>query len=111
VFWTSCAFYPPFVKSIVAENVFRFKQIIATSLKIQRFPAFGVQSVAFIGPEAKIFLPFLSELACQVGGRVSDFVPKCVFSSGGKIAHFLGIAIFALHNYLSIRQLRLKGPK
>jgi hypothetical protein len=53
MFWTSFAFYPPFVKSIVAENVFQFKQIIATLLKIQRFPAFSTQSIAFIGPEGK----------------------------------------------------------
>jgi len=70
-----------------------------------------MQSMAFIGPEAKIFCLVLPKLTCQVGGAVFGFVPKRAFSSGENAVCLFGGAIFALHNYLLIRQLRQKKPK
>jgi hypothetical protein len=46
-----------------------------------------------------------------MAGWVFVFVPKCAFSPGGNINQLFGVAIFALHNYLLIGQLRLKSPK
>jgi hypothetical protein len=47
----------------------------------------------------------------KMAGSVFVFVPKCAFSMGGNIVQLFGGAIFALHNYLLIGQLRLKSPK
>ena len=49
--------------------------------------------------------------AVKLAGSVFVFVPKCAFSLGGNIVQLFGGAIFALHNYLLIGQLRLKSPK
>ena len=47
----------------------------------------------------------------RLAGAGFVFVPKCAFSPGGNIVQLFGGAIFALHNYLLIGQLRLKNPK
>jgi hypothetical protein len=47
----------------------------------------------------------------KMAGRFLILCQNVRFFPGGNIVQLFGGAIFALHNYLLIRQLRLKGPK
>jgi hypothetical protein len=73
-----------------------------------------VEARGIIGPVEEVFyikqgLP--GEGECQVGGAGFVFMPKFAFFLGGNTARIFKGAFFTFHNYLLIRQLRLKGSK